>query len=364
MKITVITVCYNSVKTIDKTITSVLAQDYDDLEYIIIDGGSVDGTLDIIEKYKEKISLCISEPDHGIYDAMNKGLERAKGEVFAFLNSDDYYADNVLKNVNKYFETSNADLVSGNIYLCVNGINKKVFFDRNNREKMFFEVVYPHPALFAKKQLYMKYGGFDTSYRIAADTDWVMKVCFNGANMLCVEDYFTYFSGNGVSFTKKYAALTEQYHIALKYAHLKEYAHMKKAVIDFYSVKLEQTARWERKRNALENKTEDVKKLFDYSKGYYIWGIGNRGKECLEIFEQIDLPVVGFIDSNTNKTELNGYQVIEPEYIDGKNSICITPKGYEKEIISQLKNIGLEKAEYFTYADMLDKIIRLGDVEE
>lgn len=367
MKITVITVCYNSAKTIERTIQSVLAQNYSDLEYIIIDGGSEDGTLDIIEKYKERISFYISEPDHGIYDAMNKGLDRATGDVFALLNSDDYYADNVLKNVNKYFETSNADLVSGNIYLCINGISEKVFFDKSDREKMFFEVIYPHPALFAKRQLYTKYGGFDTSYRIAADTDWVMKVCLNGANVLCVEDYFTYFSGDGVSFRKKYAALTELYDIVLKYTRLEQYTHMEKAVNDFYSVKLKQTEREERKRNALEKRTEDIKKLFDYSKEYYIWGIGNRGMECMELFEKMGLRIAGLIDSCTKKKELNGYRVISaecPSDIDGKNPICITPKGYEEEIIGKLKDMGLGETEYFTYADMLDQIISLGDVEK
>lgn len=363
MKITVITVCYNSANTIEKTIQSVLSQNYSNLEYIIVDGGSVDGTLDIIEKYKKEISLYISEPDHGIYDAMNKGLKRATGDVFALLNSDDYYAENVLQNVNKYFETSNADLVSGNIYLCENGISRKVVFDKSNREKMFFEVIYPHPALFAKRQLYMKYGGFDTSYRIAADTDWVMKVCLNGAKVLCVEDYFTYFSVDGVSFRKKYAALTEQYDIALKYARLEKYMHMEKKINDFYSVKLQMTEREERKRNALEKRTEDIKQFFDYSKKYYIWGIGNRGMECLQFFEKMGLQIAGFIDSYITETGIQGYQVISPEKIDSKNPICITPKGYEEEIIGNLKKMGLGDMDYFTYKDLLNQIISLGTLE-
>ena len=95
MKISVITVCYNSSATIERTIQSVIRQNYSDLEYIIIDGGSTDGTLDVIAKYQPYISLCISEPDNGIYDAMNKGLERTTGDVVAFLNSDDWYERDV-----------------------------------------------------------------------------------------------------------------------------------------------------------------------------------------------------------------------------------------------------------------------------
>lgn len=363
MKITIITVCFNSAKTIERTIKSVVAQNYEDLEYIIIDGGSRDGTLDIIEKYQDKIAICISEPDNGIYDAMNKGLSRIKGDIFAFLNSDDYYADGTLQKVNKYFETSNADLVSGNIYLCANETIKKAVFDKQNREKMFFETIYPHPALFAKKELYIKHGGFDVSYRIAADTDWVMKVCLGGANVLCVEDYFTYFSEDGISFRKRYAALEEQYQVAHKYARLEEYMHLRKEIDDFYFIKLKQTEKWERLRNALAKKTEDVKKLFDYSKGYYIWGIGDRGMECMETFEKLGLHITGFIDSYKNITKVNAYPVIRPEDIEIENFICITPKGYEEEIICRLKEMELHGIEYFTYADMLDQIISLGDVE-
>ena len=91
MKITIITVCYNSAPTIETAMRSVMSQKYHDVQYIIVDGGSTDGTLHIIEKYVKHISLCISEPDGGIYDAMNKGLRYATGEIVAFLNSDDCY---------------------------------------------------------------------------------------------------------------------------------------------------------------------------------------------------------------------------------------------------------------------------------
>lgn len=250
MKITVITVCFNSVKTIERTIKSVLAQNYSELEYIIIDGGSTDGTLDIIRKYKENLSVWISEPDDGLYDAMNKGLAKATGEVFAFLNSDDYYTENVLERVNEYFKTDDVDMVSGNMYICAEGTVKKAVYDKSNRENLFFGVVYPHPALFAKRELYIKYGGFDTSYKIAADSDWVMKVCLNGAKVICVEDYFTYFSDGGISSRKQYLALEEEYRMALKYAKLSAYAHMEKRVREFYPAQLKMVERRERKTDA------------------------------------------------------------------------------------------------------------------
>lgn len=364
MRITVITVCYNSEETIERTIKSVIAQNYSNLEYIIIDGASTDRTLAIIEKYKDNISFYSSEPDNGIYDAMNKGLERATGDIFAFLNSDDWYAENVLEMVNKYFETSEADMVSGNMYLYSHGDGKELFFDKKNRDKMFFEVIYPHPALFARRDLYLKYGGFDTAYRLAADTDWVMKVCLDGAKVVCADEYFTYFSDSGASFKKRYAGLKEQYQIALKYAERDEYKHMRAEIQDFYTVKLSQVEKWERQRNALEKRTEDVKKLFDQSQKYYIWGTGIRGMECLEIFERLGLQIVGFIDSNKKEGEINVYHVYAPTEIDTRNNICITPKGYEEEIISALRHMHVNPEQYFTYSDMIDRIVSFGRIEE
>lgn len=365
MKISIITVCYNSVKTIERTIKSVLKQAYDELEYIIVDGGSTDGTLDIIRKYKMNLSVWISEPDKGLYDAMNKGLAKASGDVFAFLNSDDYYTENVLSRVSEYFQTGDVDMVSGNMYICAEGTVEKAVYDKSSKENLFFGVMYPHPALFAKRELYLKYGGFDTSYKIAADSDWVMKVCLGGAKVLCVDDYFTYFSGGGISSRKQYLALEEEYLMALKYAKLDEYAYMERRVNDFYTVQLKQIERSERKRNALEKRLEDVMELFDYNKEYYIWGIGNRGMECMDIFEKMGLRIGGFIDSY-KETMIKDYQVVKPENIevgDDGNLICITPKGYEEEIICRLRNMGIGSERYFTYSGLLDQIIDIGYVE-
>ena len=116
MKVSVITISYNSVFTIEDTIKSVLAQKDIDLEYIIVDGGSTDGTLDIINKYKNKIDKIISEPDRGIYDAMNKGIKCATGDVVGILNSDDFFKDhNVLSKVVNFFDKTRMDGIYGDI---------------------------------------------------------------------------------------------------------------------------------------------------------------------------------------------------------------------------------------------------------
>ena len=114
-KISIITVVKNSSKTIEKTIKSVLAQKYNNLEYIIIDGGSTDGTLEIIQKYKENISLFLSEKDNGIWDAMNKGIKLANGDLIGFLNSGDIYYLNAFKTINRYFLENKIDFLFGSV---------------------------------------------------------------------------------------------------------------------------------------------------------------------------------------------------------------------------------------------------------
>ncbi|MEM5831420.1 MAG: glycosyltransferase family 2 protein, partial [Candidatus Aenigmatarchaeota archaeon] len=114
MKISIITPSFNSEKTIEETIKSVLSQTYNDIEYLIIDGGSRDRTLEIVDKYKDKISKIVSEPDKGIYDGMNKGIKLATGEIVGILNSDDLYFDeSVIENVMKAFKENQIDCLWG-----------------------------------------------------------------------------------------------------------------------------------------------------------------------------------------------------------------------------------------------------------
>ena len=134
MKVSIITVCYNSAKTIKRTIKSVAEQDYEEIEYIIIDGGSTDGTLDIIDRYKDKISVLVSEPDEGIYDAMNKGIARATGDIIGFMNSDDWYADGAIVAIAEAFKKTEAEIVYGKTIISENGIFRERMNDKHRLE--------------------------------------------------------------------------------------------------------------------------------------------------------------------------------------------------------------------------------------
>ena len=135
-KVSIITVVYNGVRTIEKTIQSVIHQTYKDIANIVIDGASTDGTQQIVEKYMNHISYYSSEKDEGLYHAMNNGNRKATGDIIGILNSDDWYERDVFEKVKKYFNGSNADMISGNIYLhSSDGQNHKYVLDRENKEK-------------------------------------------------------------------------------------------------------------------------------------------------------------------------------------------------------------------------------------
>lgn len=174
MKISIITVCYNSFNCIEKTIKSVMQQTYKNIEYIIIDGGSTDGTIEIINRYKGNIDVLISEKDSGIYDAFNKGVRNSSGDLITFLNSGDYYLKDYCSTAISHFESSCS-------FICSNVL----YFNSKN----FSEIVKPlypnvklgkppflHPALMVRRDLFDEIGYFNLKFRTFSDYDWMLRL--------------------------------------------------------------------------------------------------------------------------------------------------------------------------------------------
>ena len=183
LKVSIITVVRNNKETIKDAIDSVLSQTYKDIEYIVIDGGSTDGTVDIVKEYQDKISVFISEPDEGIYDAMNKGIALATGNVIGILNSDDFYIDEfVIEKVVKEFEEKNVDSVYADlVYVEPKNLNKTVrYYDSGNfnPSKFSYGWMPAHPTFFVKRKAYEKYGVFRTDLKIAADFDILVRFLY------------------------------------------------------------------------------------------------------------------------------------------------------------------------------------------
>lgn len=180
VKISIITVSYNSAKTIHDTITSVLSQDYPNIEYIIVDGLSTDNTCNIVKSFGTRISRLVSEKDKGLYDAMNKGIALATGDIVGIINSDDIYAHNkVISQVISKFEQKNIDVVYGDLFYFKTGFPDRAL--RYYRGGLFslrrvrYGLMPPHPTFFIKKSVYDKFGKFDTNYTLSADFDLILR---------------------------------------------------------------------------------------------------------------------------------------------------------------------------------------------
>ena len=183
MKISIITVCYNAKEHIGNCIKSVIEQKYPHIEYIIIDGGSNDGTLDIIKGFKSDISVLVSEPDMGIYHALNKGIAMATGDCIGIMHSDDFFADDtiLLKVANAYME-NDIDILYGNLnYVDRNDTQKVVrrWRSENYNDKLLLRGWMPaHPTFYAKRNCYLAFGDYDLQFKSASDYDLMLRFLY------------------------------------------------------------------------------------------------------------------------------------------------------------------------------------------
>jgi glycosyltransferase len=180
MKISIITATYNNEKTIEQTIQSVINQTYQDIEYIVIDGNSSDNTLKIVDKYRNKISHIISEADKGMYDALNKGIMKATGNIIGFLHADDFYSENtILEKVEHTFKVYGTQSVYGDLDYVAQENPEKIIRKWKSGKFEFDELkkgwMPPHPTFFVLRDVYWKYGFFDLKYKIASDYDLMLR---------------------------------------------------------------------------------------------------------------------------------------------------------------------------------------------
>lgn len=202
MRFSIITVCYNAVHTIEETILSVQRQTFKDYEHIIIDGGSTDGTLEIIDKYREKFSVVVSEPDRGIYDAMNKGIFFSKGTFIAMLNADDYYLDDAL-------EVMYSKIKKSNLYENIVYYGNLIVFDQKIEDGYVVKPLLPnklnefmclnHPTCFVSRNLYQTFS-YNIQYKTAADQDLFLRFWRRGnARFIYLNSEITAMKKGGIS---------------------------------------------------------------------------------------------------------------------------------------------------------------------
>jgi len=235
MKISIVTISWNAAKTIEQTICSIIGQKTKDTEYIIIDGGSTDETLDIVEKYKDKIDCLISEKDRGISDAFNKGINKATGDVIGIINADDLLLNGALEHV---FETmkEETDVFYGRVasFTTVEKV-PMVYRIENYRKidisKLRYEMVISHPATFIRKSAYQKYGQYDLTYRNSMDRELLLRMYLGGAHFQETPYALSMFRTGGTTDNSFKRSIDESYQITRKYGGnriLAEYTRMKK----------------------------------------------------------------------------------------------------------------------------------------
>lgn len=186
MKISIITATYNSEKTLEDTILSVLAQDYTDFEHIIVDGKSKDSTIEIVKRYEERYNgrlRFISESDKGLYDAMNKGIRMAEGDIIGILNSDDFYSSsNILSNIISQLQGTNIDAIYGDVhYVNPDNLKRNVRYYSSrifSRSLMRLGFMPAHPSFYCRREVYQKYGLFDTTFPVAADFEHLLRLIY------------------------------------------------------------------------------------------------------------------------------------------------------------------------------------------
>lgn len=211
--ITIITVTYNCAHLLEKTIDSILIQDFNDYEYLVIDGQSTDGTLDVIRKNQQHITYWCSEKDKGIYDAMNKGIKKATGKWIIFLNAGDTFANNnVLTKVSSYTYHTDYDIVYGNILVRRNNqlVERKALPPRN-KQRMFF----CHQSAFVKTDI-LKQMPFDIQFKMSADFHFFKRCLLMGHKFLHVDEPFAIFDLTGVSNTNRLKGLYDNVKVIQK----------------------------------------------------------------------------------------------------------------------------------------------------
>lgn len=203
--ISVITVARNAAATIEETIRSVAEQSHPHIEHIVVDGGSTDGTLEVIQKYRSKIAAFMSEPDKGMYDAMNKGLRLASGDIIGFLNADDVYADScALETIARTIEGQKVDACYGDLlYIDKNNPDRVVRYWRSQpyHDGLFEKGWMPaHPTFYARRWAYDKFGGYDLAYRYQSDFELTMRfLAVNGVSSAYIPQVLVKMLSGGAS---------------------------------------------------------------------------------------------------------------------------------------------------------------------
>lgn len=356
IKVSVITPCLNSEKTIGNTIESVLGQTYENIEYIIIDGGSVDGTVSVIEQYMPQFQgkmRYISEKDSGIYDAMNKGILLASGDVIGIINSDDWYEQDAVQRIVQCFYKTDAEIVYGEKWV-VNGEGQREYHTIHSAFP-------PHPSTFVKKEVYQRHGMFDSKYRIAADRELLLRFIAKGVQFWHIDEILANFRRTGISNLNRMECAKEAHKIDLQYLGACSDNILRREDIE---------EKYDREKFVyISRKLPEVIKnkfssQFDITNGLVIFGAGVCGKELETVLRRCGVPVRFFVDNGEKKwgLELNGNKIFSPEILRyGRIHVIVTASRFRKVICRQLQNYSNQDLTWEVLEDVRKDVVSQWD---
>ena len=375
MKMSIITVVYNGAEVLEKTICSVIEQNKVDIEYIIIDGGSTDGTIDIIKKYENRISYWKSEKDDGIYDAMNKGIEQASGDIIAFINSGDWYEKDSLQKISLWFENNNADILICGVNMTRKGkfVTKRIPKLNEIKEKVVLGMPCCHQGIFAKKKWLDGERKFDAKYEISADYDWLLRCYYEGSRIECNDIVVANYDMDGVSAQKRRKTIEEHQKSAVKGLETSSISETRKRKISnsinkFY---IEQYGIYAISE-CLKNSEFDWKPYswIQNDTKYSIFGCGIIGEECCMLMGKLGVHVTCIWDNDSAKwgKRFMNREICNPQNIlQDKSIIIIASTLYEKQIEEQLKNqFAKKRGQYILYRQLRHEIGEklLGEIDK
>ena len=339
--VSVITIVYNAASTLERTIQSVLNQNYKNIEYIIIDGASTDGSLDIIERYKSHLSYFVSEKDSGIYEAMNKGVKKAKGEIIGILNSDDWYNESAIKTAVEMFKDSSVEIAYGNalMYYPNEPLRERRLFNAGiPLEAMWYCMAIAHPATFVRSSVYAKMGLFDESFKIAGDYEFILRCYASGIKFKKTEEVLTNFTDGGYSIRNFVLCNQETIKINMDYIDSCPVPELVKEK----NIKRLENEKYQKLLYALNKGTENLflNLGLNIKEGLAIWGTGRWAMNIYNYCVSICCPVLFFIDNNKEKWDSvqGNVKVKSPEVLkQHSGTVLIAVKDYDTDIAEQIK---------------------------
>lgn len=228
--VSIVTVAFNAARTIERTINSVAAQTYPNVEYILVDGGSTDGTIDLLRKREADIDIWLSEPDHGISDAFNKGIALARGEFIALVNADDWLEPRHMEWAVNHLRRTEADFVFGNMIVHAGDGSPQYLLlgDRRYIERLRHAMPdINHPSVVCRRQVYERLGLYDTRLRVAMDYEWILRGYVAGVRGDYVPEITSHMEGSGISHRSGHIGLREVRDVSVRYGHPRGLAHLR-----------------------------------------------------------------------------------------------------------------------------------------